>query len=100
MQTLQVDIPSPWARLFHYGNVIIRVPGTEYKFHDVHNPTAVQSEISKRVDQFKRRQAENEARGRRTELSDWFATYDQIRQGYRPPAPNPEPSEKRPDGPP
>lgn len=85
VQTMEVKILTPWARLLRYGNVIIRVPGAVYEFNDVQNPTAVQIEISKRVDQFKRRQAENEARGRRTELSDWFAVYDQIRQGYRAP---------------
>ena len=86
VQTLEVSVPSPWARLLNYGNVIIRVPGAVYDFRDVQNPKAVQAEISKHVDQFKRRQAENEARGRRTELSDWFAVYDQIRQGHQPPS--------------
>ena len=98
VQTLAVDIPSPWARVFRYGNVIIRVPGTEYKFLDVQNPKEVQAEISKRVDQFKRRQAENEARGRRSELSDWFAMYDQLRTGYPPPVTIPDSGEQGSDG--
>ncbi len=85
VQTMEVKVLTPWARLLRYGNVIIRVPGAAYEFHDVQNPTAVQIEVSKRVDQFKRRQAENEARGRRAELSDWFAVYDHIRQGYKAP---------------
>jgi len=98
VQTLEVNVPSPWARLLRYGNVIVRVPGAVYQFSDVQNPNAVQSEISKRVDQFKRRQAENEARGRRAELSDWFAVYDQIRQGYAAPVTPLETGERKADG--
>jgi hypothetical protein len=92
---MEVKILSPWARLFRYGNVIIRVPGAVYEFNDVHHPAAVQNEISKRVEAFKRRQAENEARGRRTELSDWFAMYDQMQTGYRAPVEPTEPSETK-----
>ena len=100
IQTMEVKVLTPWARLFRYGDVIIRVPGAVYEFHDVHRPNAVQSEISKRLDQFKRRQAENEARGRRTELSDWFAVYEQLKTGYRAPSgPAPESKEREPDGP-
>ncbi|MGH2592632.1 MAG: hypothetical protein ACRDGG_03880, partial [Anaerolineae bacterium] len=98
IQTLEVSVPSPWARLFRFGNVIVRVPGSVFQFNDMANPTAVQGEISKRIDQFKRRQAENEARGRRTELSDWFAVYEQIKSGYKPPANIPESSEQKTDG--
>jgi hypothetical protein len=98
VQTLEASVPTPWARLWRYGNVTIRVPGTAYEFKDVQFPHAVQREISKRVDQFKRRQAENEARGRRAELSDWFAVYDNIRTGYTAPAETPASSEKEPDG--
>lgn len=98
VQTLEASVPSPWARLFRYGNVTIRVPGAAYEFKDVPNPNAVQREISQRVDQFKRRQAENEARGRRTELSDWFAVYEQIKSGYQPPVNIPDSSEQKTDG--
>jgi uncharacterized membrane protein YdbT with pleckstrin-like domain len=99
VQTLEVDIPSPTARLFGYGNVVVRVPGAGggFQFNDVKNPSAVQAEVSKRVDQFKRRQAENETRGRRTELSDWFAVYDQVRRGYQPPPENTDTSEPQAD---
>ncbi|HLF27235.1 MAG TPA: cyclic nucleotide-binding domain-containing protein [Anaerolineae bacterium] len=97
IQTLEVNIPSPLARLFRFGNVIVRVPGAVYNFNDVQNPAAIQGEISKRVDQFKRRQAENEARGRRTELSDWFAVYEQIKTGYQA-SETPGSSERKADG--
>jgi hypothetical protein len=64
----------------------------------VSNPRAVQTEVSKRVDQFKRRQAINEERKRRTELSDWFATYDQVKIGYSPSVSIPETGEPTEDG--
>jgi hypothetical protein len=95
VQTMEVKILTPWARLFNYGNVIVRVPGAVYEFNDVQHPARVQDEISKRVDQFKRRQAETEARGRQTELSDWFAMYDQIRTGYRAPVVDSDSSEQK-----
>jgi hypothetical protein len=95
VQTMEVKILTPWARLFGYGNVIVRVPGAVYEFNDVQHPARVQDEISKRVDQFKRRQAETEARGRQTELSDWFAMYDQIRTGYRAPVVDSDSSEQK-----
>ena len=86
IQTSEIDIPTPLARVLGYGDVIIRVAGAagEFRFAAVSNPRAVQTEVSKRVDQFKRRQAANEERQRRTELSDWFATYDEVKSGYRP----------------
>ncbi|HJW83118.1 MAG TPA: PH domain-containing protein, partial [Anaerolineae bacterium] len=96
IQTMEVKILTPWARLLQYGNVIIRVPGATYEFNDVHHPSEVQGEISKRIEQFKRRQAESEARGRRSELSDWFAMYDQLRTGFQPVA-APESSEQASD---
>ena len=93
IQTMEVKVLTPLARFFRYGDVIIRVPGSAYEFKDVSRPNAVQAEISRRLDQFKRRQAENEARGRRTELSDWFAVYEQIKSGYQTPGQTSEASE-------
>jgi hypothetical protein len=93
IQTMEVKVLTPLARFFRYGDVIIRVPGAAYEFKDVFRPNAVQAEISRRLDQFKRRQAENEARGRRAELSDWFAVYEQIKSGYQMPGQASETSE-------
>ncbi len=86
IQTSEVIVPTLWARLLGYGDVLIRVAGAggEFRFVDVQHPGKVQAEVSGRVDQFKRRQAETEARNRRTELSDWFAVYEQIKSGYTP----------------
>jgi CRP-like cAMP-binding protein len=80
-----VNVPTALARLLQFGTVVIKVPSGDFQFEYVARPTEVAREISKRIDQFKRRQAEEEARTRRTELSDWFATYDQIKSGYQAP---------------
>lgn len=88
-----VSIPSAMARFLKYGTVIVKVPSGDFQFEYVARPSEVAREISKRVDQFKRRQAEAEARSRRTELSDWFATYDQMKSGYQAPAGKPESGE-------
>jgi uncharacterized membrane protein YdbT with pleckstrin-like domain len=85
IQTTDLDIPSPSAQLFRYGNVSIRVPGAVIEFKFVKDPAGVQAEITKRIAEFNRRVALNDARGRHTELSDWFAAYNQIQhQPQRP----------------
>ena len=88
-----VSVPTAMARLLKFGTVVIKVPSGDFQFEMVARPAEVAREISKRVDQFKRRQAEEEARDRRTELSDWFATYDQIKSGYQAPVSEPESGE-------
>jgi len=100
IQTIEVVVPSPWARLLRYGDVIVRVAGVsgEFRFVNVRYPSRVQAEVSKRADQFKRRQAEDDARQRRTELSDWFAVYDQLKTGYQPPVTIPTSTENGEDG--
>lgn len=85
IQTLETNIPSALARFLRYGTVIIRVPGSAFEFKNVHDPGSIQTEINRKMEQFKRNQAQAAERGRRTELMDWFAVYDQIRQGHKPP---------------
>ena len=80
IQTTEIKIPTPMARSLGYGDLTIRVPGAAIEFKFIKNPTAAQAEVTKRMANFARLQAENEARGRRTELSDWFAVYDQIQK--------------------
>ena len=60
--------------------MIIWVPGAEIRFVSVQHPGAVQTEITQRMTEFARRQSLDEARKRQTELSDWFAVYDQLRE--------------------
>jgi uncharacterized membrane protein YdbT with pleckstrin-like domain len=80
IQSTDLSIPSATARLLRYGTVQVRIPGSVIELKEVKNPAAVQTEITKRMAEFARRMALNEARGRRTELSDWFAAYSQIQQ--------------------
>ena len=80
IQTTDLSIPSLSARILRYGTVQVRIPGSVIELKEVKDPAAVQTEITKRMAEFARRMALNEARGRRTELSDWFAAYSQIQQ--------------------
>lgn len=80
IQTTEFKIPTPMARLLRYGDLTIRVPGAVFEFVSIPDPARAQTDINKRLSEFQKRQAENEARGRRNELSDWFAAYDQLRQ--------------------
>ena len=83
IQTTEVKLPSPLARLLQFGDLTIRVPGSTFEFKSIIDPARAQTDINKRLSEFQKRQAANEARGRRDELSNWFAAYDQLR---RPPA--------------
>lgn len=99
IQTSEVIVPTLWARLLGYGDVLIRVAGEggEFRFVDVPHPARVQSEVNGHASLFKRRQAETEARNRRTELSDWFAVYEQIKTGYQSTLPDLDLGEKESD---
>jgi hypothetical protein len=90
IQTTEFKIPTPTARLLKYGDLTIRVPGSAFEFKSIPDPAGAQTDINKRLAEFNKRQAENEARGRRNELSDWFAAYDQLRQPPRPASPTPQ----------
>jgi hypothetical protein len=79
IQTTEFKIPTPLARFLQFGDLTIRVPGSTFEFKSIHDPAGAQTDINKRLSEFQKRQAENEARGRRNELSDWFAAYDQLR---------------------
>jgi uncharacterized membrane protein YdbT with pleckstrin-like domain len=90
IQSTDLSIPSATARVLRYGTVQVRIPGSVIELKLVKDPADVQTEITKRMAEFNRRVALNEARGRRTELSDWFAAYSQIQQqGPRPNIPQP-----------
>lgn len=96
IQTTEFKIPTPVARLLQFGDLTIRVPGSTFEFKSIVDPAGAQTDVNKRLAEFQKRQAENEARGRRNELSDWFAAYDQIRQPPR--AAQPAAEGNTPDG--
>jgi hypothetical protein len=93
VQTLKADIPSALGRLLRYGTVTIGVPGASFEFKNLRDPSLIREEISKKVDQYKGMQAQIAQRERKAELADYFAVYDQLRQGYRSAA-QPSPSEQ------
>ncbi len=98
IQTTEFKIPSPVARFLQFGDLTIRVPGSTFEFKSITDPAGAQTDVNKRLAEFNKRVQENEARGRRNELSDWFAAYDQIRQPPAPRAAQPAAGGNAPDG--
>lgn len=88
-QSTELKVEGPIQKLIRYGTLVIKVPGSTIDFENIKDPAGAQAEITKRLAAFNRRKAEAEAQGRRNELSDWLAAYDQIRFGARPFAPPP-----------
>ena len=86
IQTTEFKIPTPTARALGYGHLTLRVPGATFEFMYIKDPAGAQTAVNKRMSEFNKRQQENEARGRRNELSDWFAAYEQLRLRDLPPA--------------
>lgn len=84
IQSMEVDIPSPWARLFRYGHVIVRIPNEDYNLFNMKDPDEVQEEIARRQSEFESSRRAAEARKHSDELSDWFSAYDHIRTTYNP----------------
>ncbi len=82
-QSTELKVVGPWQKLFRYGTLIIKLPGAAVEFKDIVNPARAQTEINKRLSEFNAKNAEKEAQARRTELTDWFAAYDEIRQRDR-----------------
>jgi uncharacterized membrane protein YdbT with pleckstrin-like domain len=84
IQSMEVVVPSPWARLLRYGDVIVRIPNEDYNLYNMKDPEDVQEEIAQRQAEFESRRRAAEARKHSDELSDWFSAYDHIRTTYKP----------------
>lgn len=85
IQNITLEIPGILGKLLNYGSVKIETAGGEaFTFAHVQDPHGVQLEIFRRVEAFQRRQRQEEAERRRTELLDWFSVYDSLRRS-RPP---------------
>ncbi len=71
-----------WGRFLRYGDVIVetRAPEGAFHFRAVSRPEAVQQEIFAHMAAFNRRRQQLEAERRRTEMVDWFITYDELRR--------------------
>jgi hypothetical protein len=81
IQNVNLTVPSLVGRLLGYGSVTIETAGAgAFTFDYVKSPRAVQTEIFRRMETFKRREREKEAKRRQDELLDWFTIYDQMRR--------------------
>jgi uncharacterized membrane protein YdbT with pleckstrin-like domain len=80
IQNVNLTVPSLAGRLLGYGSVTIETAGAgAFTFDYVKNPRAVQREIFRRMEAFKKRERQREAERRQDELLDWFSVYDQLR---------------------
>lgn len=79
IQNITLEIPGILGKLLNYGSVKIETAGGEaFTFDRVKDPRRVQTEIFRRVEAFQRRQRQEEAERRRSELLDWFSVYDSL----------------------
>lgn len=83
VQNVNAEIPNAWARLFNYGSVVIETAGAagDLTFEWVMRPRAVQAEIFQRMEALRAKQRAEETERRRTEMADWFAVYDEMKEG-------------------
>lgn len=79
-QSTEVKVVGPLQRMFRYGTLIIKVPGSTINFENIQDPAAAQAEFTRRLAAYNKRQAEKEAQTRTSELMEWFAAYDQVRE--------------------
>lgn len=85
IQNIALEIPGILGKLLNYGSVKIETAGGEaFTFDHVKDPRGVQTEIFRRVEAFQRRQRQEEAERRRSELLDWFSVYDGLRRPQPP----------------
>lgn len=75
IQDIIVEIPSPVARLFDFGDVRVQTAGQQQKIHmrDVPDPFAIQTLISQRINAGKERETVNAANKQKAEMKKWFA---------------------------
>lgn len=83
---------SFWGRVLHFGDVVVETaaPAGAFHFRTVYRPDAVQAEIFSHIEAARRRQREQEAERRRTEMLDWFSVYDEIRSQSGKSSPSPQ----------
>ncbi len=81
IQNITSDVPSIWARMLKYGSVTLETAGAEgqFKICYVRDPERVRAEISRRQQEFRKRDLTRQAAQRQDELLSWFAIYDSLR---------------------
>lgn len=65
--------------LFNYGTVYIKVGDSNFTFDDVHNPSLVQQELFKKMNQYNLRQRKTAAEEERQRMADFIESYHVIR---------------------
>ncbi len=95
IQNITSDVPDLFARLFKYGKVTLETAGAEGKFEIefVRDPEGVRAEISRRQQEYRKRDLARQAAQRQDELLSWFAIYDNLRHAQ----PNPTPTAEGPE---
>jgi hypothetical protein len=82
-QSTEVKVVGPLQRIFRYGTLIIKVPGSSISFDHIQDPAGAQAEFTRRLALYNKRVAEKEAQARTSELVEWFAAYDQVHEDQR-----------------
>lgn len=81
IQNVRFRMPTFWAAMLNYGDVFVQTAGAgEFTFHHVPSPREVQAEIFRRIEAFRETERQREASRRRSELSEWFSLYDELRE--------------------
>ncbi|MFN8485624.1 MAG: cyclic nucleotide-binding domain-containing protein [Anaerolineae bacterium] len=93
LQDVTYTIPSPIARFFNYGDIVMETAGSSGRqsWSFVSDPRNVQNEIIRRMETSRRMKAESERRSREAEIKEWIGEYHKIQQGGAPP-PQPPPT--------
>jgi len=83
VQNLSSEMSSFWERLLRYGTVRIQTAAQEgsITFVKVRHPGEIQKIISKRLDEFRRAQAKQEAEEQRHIILEGIQVYDEMRFG-------------------
>lgn len=95
VQNVSADRPGFLPTLFDFGNVFIETAGmdVDITFEDVPKPSVIQSDIFKRLDEFRQRQRMKEGERRRREYAVLLDVYKQELEQDRIPRRTPPPSE-------
>jgi CRP-like cAMP-binding protein/membrane protein YdbS with pleckstrin-like domain len=82
IQTVDSNQPSIWAKIFNYGNVVIRTAATDegFTFYMVPAPMLVQKTIFQRIDAYRRRQEDRRLEERRRSVVEGLQVYHELQQ--------------------
>jgi uncharacterized membrane protein YdbT with pleckstrin-like domain len=83
IQNVTMTVPSWWSSIIRLGHVTIETARGRFDFHHVHDPDAVNREISRRMGAFEERQRQQEMERMKTDVRDYIVVYDTIAKGER-----------------